>query len=57
MFEKLRKLRIKFINFKGKKVKKDKKKNEQINVQKLKEVRTFSNCCNFSWNWLYKFFE
>lgn len=52
MFEKLKKLRVKFINFKEKK----KAKNEQINMQKVKEVRTFSNSSCFSWNWIYEFF-
>lgn len=55
MFEKIKKLRIKFINFKekGKCI----KKNEQINIHKLKEVRTFSNSSNFNRNWIYKFFD
>lgn len=49
MFEKFKNLRIKFINFKEKK----KNKNEEINVQKLKEVRTSSNCSCINWYRIY----
>ena len=42
--------RIKFIRFKKK------NENPDLNVKKLKEVRTFSYSCSFSWNRIYKFF-
>lgn len=53
MLEKIKNLKIKFINFKEK----SKNKNEKVNMQKVKEVRTFGNCCGFSWNWVYEFFD
>lgn len=55
MFEKIKKLRIKFINFKNKKVPKVQKpkENETVNAQKLKEVRTFSDSSSFTWYRIY----
>lgn len=53
MFEKIKKLRIKFINFREK----NKNKNEKINMQKVKEVRTFSNSSRSCRDRVYKFFE
>ena len=72
MFEKIKeftkkivdfgKSRIKFINFKDKKEKKklkegvNQKKNEKINMQKVKEVRIISNSSGFDWDRIYEFF-
>jgi len=44
------KSRIKFISFKGK------KENENINMQKVKEVRFISNSSGVNWNRVYEFF-
>ena len=49
MFENIKNLRIKFINFKER----NKNQNEKVNLQKIKEVRPFSYCSSFDWNWLY----
>ena len=52
MFEKIKNLRIKFINFKER----NKPQNEKVNFQKIKEARSlgYSSCINR--NRLYKFF-
>lgn len=42
--------RIKFIRFKKK------NENPDLNVRKIKEVRTFGYSCSFSRNWIYEFF-
>lgn len=52
MLEKMKRLKIKFINFKEKK----KGKNEQINIQKVKEVRTLSNSSSTCRHWIHQFF-
>ena len=39
--------RIKFIRFNNK------NKNPDVNVQKIKEARTFSCCSCTCWNWIY----
>lgn len=44
--------RIKFIRFQNKNNDKD----ANVNMQKIKEVRTFSDSSCFNWNWIYKFF-
>lgn len=54
MLEKIKKLKIQFISFKEKN--RNKNKDEKINWQKVKEVRTLSIGSSFSRNWIYEFF-
>lgn len=59
MFEKIKKFKDKVVNFAKARIhfikfrKLEKKQNEKINMQKVKEVRVISNSGSSNWNWVY----